>query len=74
MLAKIKISDLEAALEHIKKNSRDTTVEIGQDEFSRARLILKVNDTKSKEIKITLFDADNHMFPEVTQTQYLGRE
>ncbi len=64
MLAKISIEELELALAHIKKNSNDLSVSIGQDDSGR-RIIIKANDRYNKEIKITVYDADVKMFPEV---------
>lgn len=73
MLTKVKLEELQMALDHLKKSSSDLTVRIGLDD-SNNRLLIVANDKYNKEIKITVFNADVNMFPEVTHTEWLRKE
>lgn len=70
---RIKIKDLELAIEHIKSNSISETIDF---EFSHDGygLMLEFSDKLKNIAKAKLYDANINLSPEITSTRRLYRE
>lgn len=70
---RIKIKDIELALEHIKANTISESVdfEFGSDSIS---IILDFTDKNKNLAKAKLFDANINVTPEIISTKKLYRE
>jgi uncharacterized protein YxeA len=67
---KIKVEDLQRALDFYRKNGNPTEVEVELDQNLQARMLLK-GTCNEDLVTVTLFDVSVNMFPKRTVTERL---
>jgi hypothetical protein len=68
-MKKFTISDIEKALNYLKKNYSAAYVVIDFDE--RDRMLMKATDMSGNAVVITIFDESTAKFPELSRTERL---
>ena len=67
---RIKTTELQKALDFLRKNGDTQSIDIEVDNNLKSRVILKA-DALGDPIEIVIFDAELNVFPKITRTERL---